>query len=153
MGAVASLPVTLRRLSVLSALLLCGAASMPAVRAQGAAPRPATDADMGLYTRIGAVNACIAASNGVDFNKAVGIASETVTQVLQGQHGGIIQPLGPKPLPVEDLRKGSVNSVLIGISQMCPDSMPADVRDQVQKAVKGAAGGGAKGAPKPGKAQ
>jgi hypothetical protein len=152
MGAVASLPVTLRRLSVLTALLLCGAASLPAARAQGGAPRPATDAEMGLYTRIGAVNACIATGNGVDFNKAVGIASETVTQVLQGQHGGIIQPLGPKPLPVEDLRKGSVNSVLIGISQMCPDSMPADVRDQVQKAIKGAAGG-AKGPAKPGKAQ
>ena len=84
MGAVACLPVTLRRLSVLTALLLCGAASLPAARAQGAAPRPATDAEMGLYTRIGAVNACIATGNGVDFNKAVGIASETVTQVLQG---------------------------------------------------------------------
>ena len=153
MGAVASLPVTLRRLSVLTALLLCGAASMPAVRAQGTATRPATDADMALYTRIGALNACIAAANTVEFNKAVGIASETVTQVLQGQHGGIIQPLGPKPLPVEDLRKGSVNSVLIGISQMCPDSMPAEVRDQVQKALKSAAGAGAKGAPKPGKPQ
>ena len=150
MGAVACLPVTLRRLSVLTALLLCGAASLPAARAQGAAPRPATDAEMGLYTRIGAVNACIATGNGVDFNKAVGIASETVTQVLQGQHGGIIQPLGPKPLPVEDLRKGSVNSVLIGTE--FTDSMPADVRDQVQKAVKGAAGG-AKAPAKPGKAQ
>lgn len=153
MGPVASLPVSLPRLSLLTALIVVGAASMPAVRAQGAPTRPATDADMGLYTRIGAVNACIAASNGVEFNKAVGIASETVTQVLQGQHGGIIQPLGAKALPVEDLRKGSVNSVLIGISQMCPDAMPAEVRDQVQKAIKGAAGAGAKGAPKPGKAQ
>jgi len=55
--------------------------------------------------------------------------------VLQGQNGGAIQQLGAKALPLEELRKGSINSVLIGVSQVCPDLMPADVREKVKQAL------------------
>lgn len=127
--------VVLRQLISASALLaLSTFSSITAVQAQ-AAPKPASEAEMTLYTRISALNACIAAANGVDFNKSIGIAGETLTQVLQGQNGGAIQQLGAKALPLEELRKGSINSVLIGVSQVCPDLMPADVRDKVKQAL------------------
>ena len=122
----------LRQLIPASALLaLTSFAALPVQ----AAPQPATEAEMTLYTRISALNACIAAANGVDFNKSIGIAGETLSQVIQGQNGGAIKQLGAKALPQEELRKGSINSVLIGVSQVCPDLMPADVCDKVKQAL------------------
>ena len=105
----------LRQLIPASALLaLTSFAALPVQ----AAPQPATEAEMTLYTRISALN-----------------AGETLSQVIQGQNGGAIKQLGAKPLPQEELRKGSINSVLIGVSQVCPDLMPADVRDKVKQAL------------------
>jgi len=127
--------VVLRQLISASALLaLSTFSSTTALRAQ-AVPKPASEAEMTLYSRISALNACIATANGVDFNKSIGIAGETLTQVLQGQNGGAIQQLGAKALPLEELRKGSINSVLIGVSQVCPDLMPADVREKIKQAL------------------
>ena len=37
---------------------------------------------------------------------------------------------------MEDLRKGSINSVLIAVAQVCPDQMPGDVRDKINEALK-----------------
>jgi hypothetical protein len=97
---------------------------------------PATEADMNLYTRIAAVNVCIARGAGVDFQKAVGIAGETIAQLIQGQHGSLIAQVGPKPLSIEDLRKGSINSAVLGAAEICPKEVPADVMAKVQAALK-----------------
>ena len=97
---------------------------------------PATEAEMNLYTRIAAVNVCIARAAGVDFNKAVGIAGETIAQLLQGQHDGMIKQVGTKPLSLDDLRKGSINSAILGAAEICPKEVPADVMSKVQEAIK-----------------
>ncbi len=98
---------------------------------------------MGLYTRIGAINVCIARTAGIEFDKAVAIAGETIAQVIQGQHGGVIQQVGTKPLTIEELRKGSINSAVLGAVQICPKEVPADVTKKVNDLIKakGAAGG------------
>ena len=94
-------------------------------------------------TRIGAINVCIARSAGIEFDKAVAIAGETIAQVIQGQHGGVIQQVGTKPLTIEELRKGSINSAVLGAVQICPKEVPADVTKKVNDLIKakGAAGG------------
>jgi len=97
---------------------------------------PATEADMNLYTRIAAVNVCIARGAGVPFDKAVGIAGETIAQVIQGQHDGVITQVGAKPLSLDDLRKGSINSAVLGAAEICPKEVPADVMAKVQDALK-----------------
>ena len=43
---------------------------------------PATEAEMNLYTRIAALNVCIARAADTDFDKAVAIAGETIAQVI-----------------------------------------------------------------------
>jgi hypothetical protein len=129
--------VFLRQLVSASALLTLASLPWLAPASVLAASAPATEAEMTLYTRIASLNACIATSTGIEFNKAIGVAGETLTQVIQGQNGGAIKQLGAKPLPLEELRKGSINSVLIGVVQVCPDLMPADVRDKVKKALQG----------------
>jgi hypothetical protein len=97
---------------------------------------PASEAEMNLYTRIAAVNVCIARAAGVEFDKAVGIAGETIAQVIQGQHGGAIQQVGAKPLNLDELRQGSINSAVIGAVEVCPQQVPADVVKRVEEALK-----------------
>jgi len=96
---------------------------------------PATPAEMNLYTKIAAVNACIARSAGIDFDKAVGIAGETIAQVILGQHQGQIQQVGSKALTLEELRKGSINSAVIGAYEICPKQVPPEVAKKVQEAL------------------
>lgn len=109
-------------------LLLMPLALLPA-QAQAA---PASDAEMALYTRVAAINTCISRAAGVEFDKAVSIAGETIVYVIQNQHGGVIQQIGPKALSIEELRKGAVNSAVLGSVEICPKDVPADVTKKVQ---------------------
>jgi hypothetical protein len=97
---------------------------------------PATPAEMGLYTRIAAVNVCISRSAGIEFDKAVGIAGETIAQLILGQHKGEIQQVGSKALTIEELRRGSINSAVLGAAEICPKEVPEDVMKKVQDALK-----------------
>ena len=107
----------------------------PANAGPGAAT-PASDAEMGLYTSIAAVNVCIARSAGIDFDKAVGIAGETIAQLIHGQHGSAIAQIGAKPLSDAELRKGAINSAVLGAAEICPKQVPAEVMKRVQEALK-----------------
>ena len=130
--------VTSRRSAPLAASwLVAPLLVLPLLLAPAAAQAaPATEADMNLYTRIAAVNVCIARGAGVPFDKAVGIAGETIAQVIQGQHDGVITQVGAKPLSLDDLRKGSINSAVLGAAEICPKEVPADVMAKVQDALK-----------------
>ena len=101
---------------------------------------PASEADMSLYTRIAALNVCIARAAGTDFDKAVAIAGETIAQVIQGQHEGTIAQVGPKPLSMDELRRGSINSAVLGAVEVCPKEVPDDVRKKVDEAIKNRSG-------------
>lgn len=110
--------------------------ALPLLLAPGAAlADPATPAEMSLYTRIAAINTCISRSAGIDFDKSVGIAGETIAQVLLGQHKGLIQQVGAKPLTIEELRKGSINSAVIGAYELCPKLVPDEVANKVKAAL------------------
>ena len=138
-------PSVLTRLSLALLPLLLPLLLLAAQPAQAA---PANEAEMNLYTRMAAVNVCLARAAGVEFDKAVGIAGETITQVIQGQHGGAIKQVGTKPLSLEELRQGSINSAVIGAVEVCPQQVPADVVKRVEEALK-AQSGAAKPAAKP----
>lgn len=91
---------------------------------------------MALYTRIAAVNVCIARAAGVEFDKAAAIAGETIAQVIQGMHQGAIKQVGTKALSLDELRRGSINSAVIGAVEVCPKEVPADVVKKVNDAIK-----------------
>jgi hypothetical protein len=84
----------------------------------------------------------------VDFDKSVAIAGETIAQLIQGQHQGQIQQVPGKTLTIEELRKGSINSAVLGAVELCPKEVPADVKTKVEAVLKGAPGS----APAPGAA-
>jgi hypothetical protein len=117
--------------------LLASLASRPA----GAAPAsPAGEAQMTLYSGIAALNVCIARAAGVTFDQAVAIAGETIAQLIRSQHGSVISLVGCEPLSIEDLRRGSINSAVLGAVEACPDQVPAAVRQSVQASLRQAEG-------------
>jgi len=128
-------------LPMLLAMVLPAAAAAPA-------SAPASESQMTLYTRAAALNVCIARAAGVDFDKAATIAGDTIAQLIQGEHGGVIAVVGGQPLSVEELRKGSINSAVIGAVEICPQQVPPEVLKTVQAALRQAAPAAA-GAPSP----
>jgi hypothetical protein len=123
-----------------SLLLLLLVVPAPALAAPAvAAPAPATEADMTLYGRIAAVNACIARAAGVEFDKAVAIAGETIAELIEGRHGGVISVVNSEPLGLDELRKGAINSAVLGAAELCPQQLPKDVLESARKALAQAA--------------
>ena len=101
-----------------------------------AVAEPASEADMSFYTRMAALNVCIARAAGIDFDKAAAVAGETIAQVIQGKNQGQIAQVSNKPLSIEELRKGSINSAVLGAVELCPNQVPDDVRKKVEEVIK-----------------
>ena len=97
---------------------------------------PATEQDLYLYKGMGASYFCIASKAGIEFPKAVGVASATYVQVIEGKHGGILKELGDKKLEREKLFAGAEFQIVTTAIQYCPESVPKDVTKRVNKILK-----------------
>ena len=97
---------------------------------------PATEKDLFLYKGMGASYLCIASKAGIEFPKAVGVASATYVQVIEGKHGGLIKNLGNKKLDRAKLFSGAEFQIVTTALQYCPDSVPKKVRKKVKKILK-----------------
>ena len=98
---------------------------------------PADEADLYLYKGMGASYLCIATNAGIEFPKAVGVATATYVQVLEGKHGGQIKELGDIKLEREKLFAGAEFQIVDTALKYCPDSIPKDVTKKVNKILKG----------------
>ena len=96
----------------------------------------ATEKDLYLYKGMGASYLCIASKAGIEFPKAVGIATATYVQVLEGKHGGLVKELGDKKLEREKLFAGAEFQIVTTAMQYCPDSVPKEVTKKVDKILK-----------------
>ena len=96
----------------------------------------ATEEDLYLYKGMGASYLCIASKAGIEFPKAVGIATATYVQVIEGKHEGIIQELGDKKLERDKLFAGAEFQIVTTAMQYCPDSVPKEVTKKVSKILK-----------------
>jgi hypothetical protein len=130
----------LRLLLPLGVLLLLSSRPQSAHAAPIAPAPPAGEAEMTLYSGIAALNVCVARSAGVNFDQAVAIAGETITQLIQSQHGSVVSLVGSQPLSLDDLRKGAINSAVLGAVESCPDQVPEAVRKAVAASLRQAAG-------------
>ena len=97
---------------------------------------PADEADLYLYKGMGASYLCIATKAGIEFPKAVGVATATYVQVLEGKHGGQIKELGDIKLEREKLFAGAEFQIVDTAIKYCPDSIPKDVTRKVNKILK-----------------
>ena len=98
--------------------------------------RPASEDDLYLYKGMGASYLCIATKAGIEFPKAVGIAAATYVQVIEGKHQGLIKELGKKKLEREKLFSGAEFQIVTTAMKYCPDNVPKDISEKVQKILK-----------------
>ena len=93
----------------------------------------ATEEDLYLYRGMGASYLCIASKAGIEFPKAVGVATATYVQVLEGKHGGLVKELGDKKLDRDKLFAGAEFQIVTTAIQYCPDSVPEEVTKKVKQ--------------------
>ena len=96
----------------------------------------ATEQDLYLYKGMGASYLCIASKAGIKFPKALGVATATYVQVIEGKHGGAVKELGDKKLEREKLFAGAEFQIVTTAMQYCKDSVPKDVIKKVNKILK-----------------
>ena len=96
----------------------------------------ATEQDLYLYKGMGASYLCIASKAGIEFPKALGVATATYVQVVEGKHGGAVKELGDKKLGREKLFAGAEFQIVTTAIQYCPDSVPEEVTKKVRKILK-----------------
>jgi len=96
----------------------------------------ATEEDLYLYKGMGASYLCIASKAGIEFPKAVGVATATYVQVIEGKHGGLLKELGEEKLDRKKLFAGAEFQIVTTAIQYCPDSVPKDIKKKVKKIVK-----------------
>ena len=95
----------------------------------------ATEEDLFLYKGMGASYLCIASKAGIEFPKAISVATATYVQVIEGKHGGVIKDLGNKKLEREKLIGGAEFQIVTTAMQYCPDSVPKEVTKKVKKVL------------------
>ena len=95
--------------------------------------KPALEEDLYLYKGMGASYLCIASKAGIDFPKAIGVATATYVQVLEGKHGGLIKELGDTKLERDKLFAGAEFQIVETALKYCPESIPEDVTKTVNK--------------------
>ena len=98
--------------------------------------KSATEEDLYLYKGMGASYLCIASKAGIEFPKAVGVATATYVQVIEGKHGGVIKELGKKKLQRDKLFTGAEFQIVTTAIQYCPDSVPKEVTKKVNEILK-----------------
>ena len=98
--------------------------------------KSATEEDLYLYKGMGASYLCIASKAGIKFPKAVGVATATYVQVIEGKHGGVVKELGNKKLDRDKLFAGAEFQIITTAIQYCPDSVPEEVTKKVNQILK-----------------
>ena len=96
----------------------------------------ATEQDLYLYKGMGASYLCIASKAGIEFPKAVGVATTTYVQVIEGKHGGLIKELGDNKLERDKLFAGAEFQIVTTAIQYCPESVPEEVTKKVDEILK-----------------
>ena len=96
----------------------------------------ANEQDLYLYKGMGASYLCIASKAGIEFPKAVGVATATYVQVIEGKHGGIVKELGDKKLERDKLFAGAEFQIVTTAMQYCPESVPKEVTKKVNQLIK-----------------
>ena len=98
--------------------------------------KPASQEDILIYQAMGTSFFCMAALDGVEFPKALGISASTYAQALKGRHNGQVAALKGKTLTDKEMFAAAEQQVLLRAMQACPKAIPNDVQSKVKEALK-----------------
>ena len=109
-----------------------------AAHAQNAAPKakPATNEDIAVYQAMGTSFFCMAALDGVEFPKALGISASTYAQALKGRHEGQVASLKGKTLTDKEMFAAAEQQLLVRAMSACHKAIPDDVQGKIKEALK-----------------
>jgi len=96
----------------------------------------ASEKDLFLYRQMGASYLCIASKADVDFDKGLGIASATFTNVIIGKHGGVIKGLGDEKLDEKKLYNAGTFQIVGSALNICPENIPNKIKKDYEKRFK-----------------
>ena len=96
----------------------------------------ATEKDLFLYRQMGASYLCISSKAEVPFTKGLGIASATFANVIIGKHGSLVKELGDEKIDDKRLYNAGTFQIVAGALDICPDSIPKDVKRDYEKQLK-----------------
>ena len=96
----------------------------------------ATEQDLYLYKGMGASYLCIATKAGIEFSKAIGVATATYVQVIEGKHGGLVKEIGDEKLERNKLFAGAEFQIVTTAIQYCPDNIPKEITNKVNEILK-----------------
>ena len=96
----------------------------------------ASEKDLFLYRQMGASYLCIASRAEVDFNKGLGIASDTFAKVIIGKHGGVIKGLGKQKLDDKRIYNAGVFQIVGSALNICPESIPKNIKKDYENKLK-----------------
>ena len=97
--------------------------------------KPATNEDIAVYQAMGTSFFCMAALDGVEFPKALGISASTYAQALKGRHEGQVASLQGKALTDKEMFAAAEQQVLVRAMAACPKAIPDDVQTKVKEAL------------------
>ena len=98
--------------------------------------KPATNEDIAVYQAMGTSFFCMAALDGVEFPKALGISASTYAQALKGRHEGQVASLKGKKLTDKEMFAAAEQQLLVRAMSACPKAIPDDVQSKIKVALK-----------------
>ena len=98
--------------------------------------KPATNEDIAVYQAMGTSFFRMAALDGVEFPKALGISASTYAQALKGRHEGQVASLNGKALTDKEMFAAAEQQVLLRAMAACPKAIPDDVQSKIKEALK-----------------
>ena len=102
--------------------------------------KPASNEDIAIYQAMGTSFFCMAALDGVEFPKALGISASTYAQALKGRHQGKVASLKDKTLTDKEMFAAAEQQILLRAMSACPKAIPDDVQTKIKEAIKQQAG-------------
>ena len=132
------IPLNLRHhlWSLLAAPAVIASVALPGSKAHAQTAKPATNEDIAIYQAMGTSFFCMAALDGVEFPKALGISASTYAQALKGRHNGQVAALKGKTLTDKEMFAAAEQQLLLRAMQACPKAIPNDVQKKVKDALK-----------------
>ena len=121
--------------SLLAAPAVIASVVLPGSKAHAQTAKPATNEDIAIYQAMATSFFCMSALDGIEFPRALGIASSTYAQALKGRHQGQVASLKGKTLTDKEMFAAAEQQLLLRAMAACPKAIPDDVQTKINEAI------------------
>jgi len=96
--------------------------------------KSASKEDIFLYEGIGATIICLGMQRNIDFKDLLALASNTMTSVIMGKHGSLVEDYSKTDKIDNKQMYNSFTLTIFGrVIQTCPDKVPSDLKEKYNR--------------------